>query len=361
MAYTGTGTEQDPYLVSTMADFVECASKSMAYVKVIANIDASKEAAFKDGYTSAIELNAYVYADGIKKIENVTIQSGNMLIATTGTTIENIFFNNWNHHKTKGGISVYAQYSSFRNCYFSMDMNDDTFGCGLLGKDSANTTGDTFINCVFHVRFTSGTLLQSTFTSLLNNVSVNKCTFWLENFATTIARISDSRTSVIECTFVGDVLSLKEPDPYFPNPVLNLFAASSYVFSKNVFAMHVTSKDDAQLGMSFNDAYWLIDTDIWGNNVYNSTVSSSCHTLKTEQIKSREFLEENTDFFDGLTSTWLFNENFEGYPHPAEFPPENPLTLMLGSVPVQRAYLGTVLVWKKNGINKFITENLIQN
>ena len=64
---------------------------------------------------------------------------------------------------------------------------------------------------------------------------------------------------------------------------------------------------------------------------------------------------------DGFALVWLFNNSFGGYPHPAEFPPENPLTLMLGSVPVQCAYLGTVLVWKKNGINKFITENLIQN
>ena len=362
MAYTGTVTEADPYLVSTMADFVECASKSFAYVKIIANIDASQEDEFKDGYDNAISINAYLYADGIKKIENVTINSGNMLIANNGTTIENIFFKNWNHHKTTGGISVYTMYTTFRYCFFSMEMNDDTFGCGLLGKNNSSGSDSNFINCVFHVKFTSGTLLTASYIAMLNYVAVNECTFWFENLAVNSNYIAGPYAGVTECAFVGDIVSLAKPSAYFPNPVVNLFADSSYTVSKNVFAMHITSVDDVQVRMVFNGGYWMIDTDIWGEGVYTSNLSSSCRTLTTEQIKSRAFLEEETDFFDGLTSTWLFNNQFEGYPHPAEFPQENnPLTLMLGSVPVQCAYLGTELVWKRGGINKIITENLIQN
>jgi hypothetical protein len=38
---------------------------------------------------------------------------------------------------------------------------------------------------------------------------------------------------------------------------------------------------------------------------------------------------------------------------------DNKLNLMVGITPVQRAYLGSELVWERGGINKIITDSLI--
>lgn len=76
MAYTGTGTQSDPFVVTTFADFLECVAQEGVYVEVGADLDAAAEGF---GYISPIDVKAVeVYADSMKKISNVTVE-GNAL------------------------------------------------------------------------------------------------------------------------------------------------------------------------------------------------------------------------------------------------------------------------------------------
>lgn len=72
MAYTGTGTQSDPYVVTTFADFLTCVAQEGVYVEVGADLDAAAEGF---GYISPIGVKATnVYADSMKKISNVTVE-----------------------------------------------------------------------------------------------------------------------------------------------------------------------------------------------------------------------------------------------------------------------------------------------
>jgi len=75
MAYTGTGTQSDPYVVTTFADFLECVAQEGAYVEVGADLDAAAEGY---GYISPIDVKAVeVYGtsgDTLRKISNVTVE-----------------------------------------------------------------------------------------------------------------------------------------------------------------------------------------------------------------------------------------------------------------------------------------------
>ena len=122
--------------------------------------------------------------------------------------------------------------------------------------------------------------------------------------------------------------------------------------------------------MAWSTENWIQDDD------YLSGYPSPAGTAYPETFSHDDFIsiwhkgsrgyfipsEDVSPFsLDGFDSVWLFNDKFNGYPHPAEFPPENPLNLMLGSVSVQCAYLGMELIWKRNGINKIAVGNLLQN
>lgn len=79
MAYTGTGTQSDPYVVTTFADFLTCVAQEGVYVEVGADLDAAEEGY---GYISPIDVKAVeVYGtsgDTLRKISNVTVE-GNAL------------------------------------------------------------------------------------------------------------------------------------------------------------------------------------------------------------------------------------------------------------------------------------------
>ena len=79
MAYTGTGTQSDPFVVTTFADFLTCVAQEGVYVEVGADLDAAAEGY---GYIEPIDVRAVeVYGtagDTLRKISNVTVE-GNAL------------------------------------------------------------------------------------------------------------------------------------------------------------------------------------------------------------------------------------------------------------------------------------------
>lgn len=96
MAYTGTGTQADPFVVTTFADFLTCVAQDGVYVKVDADIDAAAEGY---DYIDPIDVKAIkVYADSLKKISNVTVEGNALFDLHNGTgeqSIMQLHLENW--------------------------------------------------------------------------------------------------------------------------------------------------------------------------------------------------------------------------------------------------------------------------
>lgn len=97
MSYSGTGTQQDPYLVNNFTDFLTCAFEDGAFVKITEDIYASAD----ENYTGSlgddcIKIGAQeIYADEPKKIHGITCE-GNYFIqflhSNNDHTVRNIQF-----------------------------------------------------------------------------------------------------------------------------------------------------------------------------------------------------------------------------------------------------------------------------
>lgn len=124
MAYTGTGTEQDPYLVSTWEDFKTCVAMMGAFIKVVDDIDAFEESGMHE--TMVISADK-IYADSEKTISNIRIETKYAFnTPTKNCLVVNIFFKDLTHVATDNTFN-YLFYSNtnnvgfrFTNCKFSI-------------------------------------------------------------------------------------------------------------------------------------------------------------------------------------------------------------------------------------------------
>lgn len=99
MAYTGTGTQSDPYVVTTFADFLTCVAQEGVYVEVGADLDAAAEGF---GYIEPIDVRAVeVYGtagDTLRKISNVTVEGNALFDMHNGSgsqSISRLHLENW--------------------------------------------------------------------------------------------------------------------------------------------------------------------------------------------------------------------------------------------------------------------------
>lgn len=99
MAYTGTGTQADPFVVTTFADFLTCVAQDGVYVEVGADLDAAAEGF---DYISPIDVKAVeVYGtsgDTLRKISNVTVEGNALFDLHNGTgdqSIIRLHLENW--------------------------------------------------------------------------------------------------------------------------------------------------------------------------------------------------------------------------------------------------------------------------
>lgn len=99
MAYTGTGTQADPFVVTTLADFLTCVAQEGVYVEVGADLDAAAEGF---GYISPIDVKAVeVYGtagDTLRKISNVTVEGNALFEMHNGVgnqSVSRLHLENW--------------------------------------------------------------------------------------------------------------------------------------------------------------------------------------------------------------------------------------------------------------------------
>jgi hypothetical protein len=168
MSITGTGTQADPYVVTTYAELVEKASAFSTYIKVGNDINITDE--YPDGDMPPLQVNSPIDGDG-HVISNWYRTVGAELIAITDSshvdnlTLKNIYVtysgaifsfptNNaawrFNNCKFSGYVSGWlcsgsSPYNHFKNCSFNIKSGN---------SDSNYLMQSKCLNCYIHVHFT---------------------------------------------------------------------------------------------------------------------------------------------------------------------------------------------------------------
>lgn len=168
MAVTGTGTQDDPFVVTTYAELVEKASAFSTYIKVGNDINITDE--YPDGDMPTLQVNSPIDGDG-HVISNWYRTVGAKLIAITDAnhvdnlTLKNIYVTyddevisfpssngvwRFNNCKFSGYVSGWlyggsSPYNHFKNCSFNIKSGNS--GSNYLMQSNC-------LNCYIHVHFT---------------------------------------------------------------------------------------------------------------------------------------------------------------------------------------------------------------
>lgn len=168
MAVTGTGTQDDPFVVTTYAELVDTAKVFSKYIKIGNDINITDE--YPDGDMPTLQVNSPIDGDG-HVISNWYRTVGSELIAITDAnyvnnlTIKNIYVtydgnvislptNNavwrFNNCKFSGYVRGYlhndtSAYNQFKNCSFNIKTGNDRSNYVMYSN---------CLNCYIHIHFT---------------------------------------------------------------------------------------------------------------------------------------------------------------------------------------------------------------
>ncbi len=151
MAYTGTGTQSDPYVVTTFADFLECVAQEGVYVEVGADLDAAAEGY---GYISPIDVKAVeVYGtagDTLRKISNVTVE-GSYIFASSYVPVQlisRLHLENWTWKAVHPAVMFNkgnSQGINVQYCKMSVSVTGDSVSTSVRLKRYCYTADSAFV------------------------------------------------------------------------------------------------------------------------------------------------------------------------------------------------------------------------
>lgn len=209
MAITGTGTEQDPYVVTTYDELVAKAAESGKYVKIGNDINVLAE--YPNGDVPTLVVNGYVDGDNktISRIYNTENKHCISFNNSADSYIENTKFTNISTTYSLIDNSTSAQYHvTLRNCAFAGLMRDGYIlnrtgsYCGSVSGCSFNISGsdlhlvndnydNVYENCNIKVETSASWLCY-------NNARNRTATFdgcYLEISAPDLARFGDESST----------------------------------------------------------------------------------------------------------------------------------------------------------------------
>lgn len=122
---TGTGTQSDPYIPTTLTEFITAVGTAGAYVALTQDINAADDPAYTGELTSIVGIYATSVEGNQHEVRGVTVRSSSMLyIKKTGATVKNIYFRDWGHKRTVNGATIAGVENStaeaFEGCTFSI-------------------------------------------------------------------------------------------------------------------------------------------------------------------------------------------------------------------------------------------------
>lgn len=158
MAYSGSGTQNDPYVVSTYSDLKYVTdtysnSGTLVYVKVGSDINCADDPNYTGIDTTYLKLSYIkLYADTLATIEGLSINSTCFLeLAGAYTFIENIYFKNcvFKSSSSSGAVfnNIGSATASISSCKFSMVCNFGGSSGGIFKAiNASNCSG--YFKCV---------------------------------------------------------------------------------------------------------------------------------------------------------------------------------------------------------------------
>ena len=150
MAYSGSGTQADPYVVTTYSELTDALQMAQSvgqvfYLKVANDINCADDPNYTGVQTFPLYATAAtIYADSQVCIEGLTISSTCFMTSTGsnyGTTLSNIYFKNCVYKASGAGAAFYTsgQRYTIDNCKFSMIMTFGSYASYVF--DKATLTG----------------------------------------------------------------------------------------------------------------------------------------------------------------------------------------------------------------------------
>ena len=151
MSIAGSGTQQDPWLITTYAELVEKASESGEYLRIENDINITDE--YPDGDFPTLAIAADIEGNG-KKISNWYRSNGNYGITTTDSTsqVRNLTFANIYHNPSNSSsfmsLSGYNPNYHFVSCNFRGILVNRSFMDAYEGNGSSRN----FSSCSFYLK-----------------------------------------------------------------------------------------------------------------------------------------------------------------------------------------------------------------
>lgn len=160
---TGTGTQSDPYIPTTLTEFITAVGTAGAYVTLTQDINAADDPAYTGELTELLTINAASIIGRGFAISGVTIRDRAMIyLPSASTTIDGVRFRDWAHKKTTTlDRSIHGSGNAISRCIFSFAVDcysgnsrllyNCTFAdCAFdISVRDASATRDIILNCTF--------------------------------------------------------------------------------------------------------------------------------------------------------------------------------------------------------------------
>lgn len=140
---TGTGTQADPYIPTTLTEFIDAVGTAGAYVALTQDINAADDPEYTGELTAPIYINATSISGGVHEVRGVTVRAANLIIfRNAATDICDLFFRDWAHKRTSDSSCTILGQNFSRN---------KSHGCLLSIKiDCGGHTGEIVKQSAFY-------------------------------------------------------------------------------------------------------------------------------------------------------------------------------------------------------------------
>lgn len=272
---TGTGTQSDPYIPTTLTEFITAVGTAGAYVALAQDINAADDPEYSGELTARVAFMAAQVAGGGFEVRGVTVRAPHMIYVTDPCVVQDIDFRDWAHKKTESGGATIQGYESgsssdsshlgdyFKRCRFSL-----TIDCYSGNQLIANYID--FHDCAIDIKLVGAGAFYG-----LNFAGFLRCTIRIDGIYHTY-----HQCVVNSCTFVRSALILENVigiSGYF------LFSSPTLSYS---YIAYTQSYDSQLRVIAGAGAQHCVVAVVDGQNVY----ASGCTIGTLDQMKEKDWL-----------------------------------------------------------------------
>lgn len=187
---TGTGTQNDPYVPTTLTEFIAAVGTSGAYVALTQDINAADDPEYAGELTNPISINATSVDGAGFTISGVTVRASRCIYIGVFRYVYNLNFRGFCLKATNTAYLIYGEGSN----------RSGFIGCRIAGKIDGTTqivaNGVSFSSCSADIEVTQVT----------NTLIFSLCTFDKSTFLINGAHFHRSNGAVDRCTFTRSAI-----------------------------------------------------------------------------------------------------------------------------------------------------------